>query len=105
MGLKEREPGCAEKRSGKITEWNLSNQQKDGIFQGCFDSSKKTLPQGSMLFKKLLPPIESINGNSIDITNGLYRPNPESVFRQDPKNEEKTVPAIRNDRIRQHRMS
>ena len=58
-----------------------------------------------MLVKELLPPEECPKGYLEDFADLLYRTQVQGVFRKDPEDKEKAVPAVRDDRIRKQRMS
>lgn len=55
--------------------------------------------------KEFLPPEESLEGDIKGLADPLYRPETEGVLGQNAKDEEQAVPAVRDDRIREHSVS
>ena len=55
--------------------------------------------------KEFMPPEERLEGDIKDLTDPFYRPEMESVLGQDAENQEQTVPAVRDDGIREHSVS
>ena len=102
MGLEERESGQAEEGKGKCAERVLPDELQYGCLKIGLHGREETLPFPAVLFKEFLPPEEGLEGDIEDLTDPLYRPEPEGMLGQDAKDKEQAVSGVRDDWIRKH---
>lgn len=102
MGLKERDTSQPEEKGGKSAEWIPADEFQYGRLKIGLYRREESLPLPTVLFEELLPPKEGLEGNIKDLADLLYRAETEGMLSQDTENEEQAVPAVRNDRIREH---
>lgn len=102
MGLQKGEAGQTEEVRGKIAERIEPDEFEDGSLKRGLHGCKEPLPLPPMLFKELLPAEEGLQGNVKHLADSLDRADPEGVLSQDAEDKEQAVPAVGDDRIREH---
>ena len=102
MRLEQGKSGQLEEEKGKCAKRVCSDEFQYGCLKISLYRREEALPFSAVLFKKLLPPEEGLEGDIKDLTDPFYRPQTESMLGQDTEDKEQAVSAVGNDGIREY---